>query len=83
MNKIKQHITIEQFKELPEELQTWAVQNVGDGFTIGGMIELLGDKYINALQVKFPHDSSLEEDMAKPNEVCDALWEAVKETLIK
>lgn len=49
-------------------------------FSIGQMIEFLGYRYWDALTI----DAGREGDMAKnPDDVCDALWTAVKEILEK
>lgn len=97
---MKQHITVEQLKELPlkskQKLQTWwdinykeetiILYEMQDGFdpilSIGQMIEFLDEhnEYEDWWEDLF-YPSGKDVLPKYDGELCDALWEAVKEVL--
>ena len=87
---MKQHISKEQWDELSEEQKDELEAAGFDGkhywhITIGVLIEFLGDDWWWMLQRKAQADEHWGIDEVKDfyEELTDALWEAVKEKLIK
>ena len=86
---MKQHITKSQWDELAQEQKEafWSrsYDNLTiepEDITIGQMIEFLGDDWYSGLfSVKGDPIANYELDWDKSDNLCDALWEAVKEKL--
>lgn len=69
---MKKYITEQQLKE---------IQDLGykGGNSIGDLIEFLGDKW--DLEVDISNSAAPEVILPKNNDLCDALWQAVKKRL--
>ena len=92
---MKQHITNKQLIELSfeagDKLKIWAkkregrIIGIGDNLllSIGQMIEFLDENYIKAMMSYAPVYEEWAIAAVEPDELCDALWEAVKEVLNK
>ncbi len=99
---MKQHITIDQLSELSEKQTDRLLdyfptlklspynskENICNTLTIGRMIELLGDGWIEEIRyvtdtpdVRKLSDSFDDIYFPRNSFLCDALWEAVKEVL--
>jgi hypothetical protein len=88
---LKQHITVEQAKEMFKSLLDIGYKEFTEGMTIGRMIEILGDE-IAEISPTWNDDNKIIRwavDVCNANyggwfsskELCDALWEAVKKVL--
>jgi hypothetical protein len=88
---MKQNITLSQWQELSlgEQRRFQEVSEKGGLPTIGRMIEFLNQNlkynweirmHDNLFDVNYP-DSKTSPDFEDYNELCDALWDIVKETL--
>jgi hypothetical protein len=85
---MKQHITVEQAKEAFDNLSETGYEQFAKGMTIGNMIEILQGKvlYFNMSNMYARTDGKeIGWGVFKPktfdiraDELCDALWEAVK-----
>lgn len=91
---MKQHITNKQLIELSfeagDKLKKWAKKREGKIgidddllLSIGQMIEFLGENYIKAMMSYMPVYEEWAIAAVEPEELCDSLWEAVKEVLNK
>lgn len=87
---MKQHITNEQFYDLSEEkrdvLEKWLIDRgyKNEKLTIGLMIEFLESDFFELGRFSADEFQVTMMDMTKQyvkRELCDALWEAVKELL--
>lgn len=78
---MKQRITVDQFYELSAKQKErladlWGKEHPQKGIpllTIGEMIELLNDLYVNYIDVIENNERTIE--------LCDSLWAAIKESL--
>lgn len=91
---MKQHITLKQLYELSLKarlkLRKWCIERNYCGLenevsvlrdmqlSIGQMIEFLGENYIGAL---YNHSGNAILLKVKPENICDVLWQAVKDKL--